>query len=349
MNQNPQIIASSRPLRTWLLSICALIFAMVIIGAITRLTDSGLSMVEWRPLWGFLPPLNDAEWNRVFDLYKASPEYEKKHFWMELADFKGIFFWEYLHRVLGRIIGLAYGVPLLVFWLRGMIPYGYGWKFFGMLILGGLQGLMGWYMVKSGLIDQPAVSHYRLAAHLSLAFLIFGLLLWLALSLKPLPTQKTNPPYTLALKLHLVGVLAIICITIIWGAFTAGMDAGLVYNDSFPKMGGQWIPPTLKQYVPLWVNFFENPVGIQFVHRWLGITSVIAVLSYWAHTVIRSRTSKHVHSYVHAFAVVALVQMSLGIATLLTNVDLHVAATHQAGALVLLSLLIVNLHHLKRS
>lgn len=344
MGEDIQNIDGFKAVCVWLYGVCALIFAMVVIGAITRLTDSGLSMVEWRPIWGFLPPMNDTEWQRVYELYQASPEFQKKHFWMDLSDFKGIFFWEYLHRVLGRLIGMVYAIPLLVFWVRGMIPKGYGWKFFAMFILGGMQGFMGWYMVMSGLVDEPAVSHFRLAAHLSLAFLIYGLLLWLALSLRPISLIKQKNAGR-SVSIHMVAVFGVVCITIVWGAFTAGMDAGLVYNDSFPKMGGQWIPPTLGQYSPLWVNFFENPVGIQFVHRWLGITTVLAVWSFWAHAFLKRRRDW----FIHSLAIMVFVQMSLGIGTLLTNVHLHVAVTHQAGALILLSLLIVNLNRLVRS
>ena len=296
-------------------------------------------MVEWRPLLGFLPPMNDTEWNRVYELYKASPEFEKKHFWMNLHDFKQIFFWEWLHRALGRIIGLAYALPLLWFWIRKQIPKGYGLKFFGMFILGSLQGLMGWYMVKSGLVDNPYVSHYRLAAHLSLAFLIFGLLLWLALGLnKNFKTTPSRP-----LHIHTTSALIILTITIIWGAFTAGLDAGLVYNESFPKMGGHWIPPTLHQYEPYWINLLKTPEGVQFLHRWLAIATVITILGLWAHAIKRG-VSKH---STHALAIIAVAQMTLGIVTLLSQVHLPIAVAHQGGALILLTTLLVNLKRFK--
>ncbi len=335
----------NKPIIIWLLSVAALVFTMIIVGAITRLTESGLSMVEWRPLIGALPPLNDAEWNRVFELYQQTPEFQKKNFWMELSEFKAIFFWEWFHRLLGRLIGVAFALPLLFFWIRGMIPQGYKLKFLGMLILGGLQGLMGWYMVKSGLVDVPAVSHYRLAAHLSLALLIVCLLLWLGLSLikQNTPYLKPKTDTCKPLFFHALIILGIVTITVFWGAFTAGLDAGLVYNDSFPKMGGRWIPPTLNQVSPFWLNMFENPVGVQFTHRWLGIITVFAVLSLWMHMLRRG----HAHWYTQGLAIIVLAQMGLGISTLLTGVNIVLATLHQAGAVCLLSLMIINIRYLK--
>ncbi|MGH1399032.1 MAG: COX15/CtaA family protein [Alphaproteobacteria bacterium] len=328
---------NSIPLQIWLFACCALVFTIVIVGAITRLTNSGLSMVEWRPLLGTLPPMNDAEWARVFDLYKSSPEFEKKHFWMDLPDFKAIFFWEWFHRLLGRTIGLAFALPLLVFWVKGMIPKGYGLKFIAMLALGGLQGLMGWYMVKSGLSDDPYVSHYRLAAHLGLAFLIFSLLLWLALSLRGKPSRPSAPLYK-----HTIAALGILILTIFWGAYTAGLDAGLIYNE-YPLMGGQFLPPTLAQYSPLWVNFFETPEGVQFTHRWLAALTLIAVIS------LHVRAMREGYKDWQNFALAGMVctQFALGIATLLSSVHLHTAVAHQGGALILLGLLVINLKRFK--
>lgn len=324
----------------WLFVCAGLVFAMVVVGAITRLTDSGLSMVEWRPIMGFLPPMDAVEWNRVFDLYKASPEYQKKHFWMDLSDFKAIFFWEWAHRFLGRVIGLAYGLPLLWFFLRGSIPKPYILPLLGLLVLGGMQGLMGWYMVQSGLVDVPAVSHYRLAAHLSLAFLIFSLLIWFGLSIGAVQTKvKKVACAGFSMLSHSILVLGLLILTIFWGAYTAGLDAGLVYNESFPKMGGAWIPPTLHQYSPFWINFFENPVGVQFVHRWLAMITVLSVLSFWVRGVMNGDR----HWSLHALAIMVLIQMILGITTLLSGVYIPLAVMHQAGALILLGLLVVNM------
>ncbi len=326
-------VKNPRAIAIWLFFSAFMVFAMMVIGAITRLSESGLSMVEWRPLIGALPPLNDGEWGRVFDLYRETPEYQKKNSWMEITDFKTIFFWEWLHRLWGRTIGLVFALPLIFFWTRKMIPHGYHPKLFALLILGGLQGLMGWYMVKSGLIDQPAVSHYRLAAHLSLAFLIFSALIWLGLSL----TIKTRRFGNRALNLHGWLALAFIIMTMIWGAFTAGLDAGLVYNDSFPKMGGGWLPPDFWKYDTAWMNMLENHSAVQFAHRWLAVTSVIVVLSLWLHGALKQKTFRALH----AAALMALAQMGLGIGALLSGVHIHIAAAHQAGAVFLIGLILM--------
>ena len=318
----------------WLYVCCGLVFTMVIVGAITRLTDSGLSMVEWRPLMGTFPPLTETEWGRVYELYQSSPEYQKKHFWMDLHDFKQIFFWEWFHRFIGRIIGLAFALPLFWFAIKKQIPKGYSLKFIGLLILGGLQGLMGWYMVKSGLSDDPYVSHYRLAAHLSLAFLVFSLLLWCALSIRATYGKGSKILYA-----HTWAVLGILIITIFWGAYVAGLDAGLIYNDAFPKMGGQWIPPDINQYEPFWTNFFETPSGVQFTHRWLAILTLLSIASLCVHAFKKGVR----HWSNHALGVMVAFQFTLGLATLLSNVYIPLAVLHQTGALILLGLMVVNL------
>ena len=312
---------------------------MIIVGAITRLTESGLSMVEWRPLIGALPPLSDTEWLRVFELYKATPEFQKTNFWMEMSDFKQIFFWEWFHRLLGRLIGMAYALPLIWFWIKNRIPQGFKPKLIGLLILGGLQGYMGWFMVKSGLVDQPNVSHYRLAAHLGLALLIFALLVKTALTLwsKPPAKHQLSKP----LILHLWMVLVCLIMTIFWGAYTAGLDAGLIYNDTFPKMGESWLPYDMALYQPFFVNLFENHAAVQWMHRWLAIMTTLAVLSFWGHAVYR----RQVTWPIHALAAMVLIQVILGIATLFSHVMIAMAVTHQAGAVMVLGLWVVNLHH----
>lgn len=331
----------SKAIPIWLFTCAAFVFVMVIVGAITRLTGSGLSMVEWRPLIGALPPLNETEWNRVFALYQKSPQFIYETYWMELHDFKVIFFWEWFHRLLGRFIGLVYAVPLAWFWIRGKIPAGYKLKLFGLLILGGLQGLMGWYMVKSGLSDVPAVSHYRLAAHLGLAFLLFSVLVWLGLSLSKVKPQPCKSLFT-----HGWIVLGSLVITIFWGAYVAGLDAGLIYNDTFPKMGDRWIPREIlsaKPYQPVWLNLFEDHVGVQFMHRWLAMFTVLMILGFWAHAAYK----KHTPLALNSLAVMALLQMGLGIATLLSGISLPLAVMHQTGALVTLMLLVITLWTLR--
>ena len=327
-----QAANSHKPLIIWLYFCAFMVFAMMIIGAITRLTESGLSMVEWRPLIGALPPLSEAEWIRVFEIYKETPEFQKKNSWMGLADFKYIFFWEWFHRLWGRLIGIAFALPLLVFWAKGMVPQNYKLKFLGMLALGGAQGVMGWYMVKSGLIDIPAVSHFRLAAHLSLAFLILGLLIWLARSL-------TSPPQYSHSKLfkHGIATLGILGVTIIWGAFTAGLDGGLIYN-SWPMMGDTLIPAEVSKG-GLEATLF-NPAGVQFAHRWLAFIAAFAVMFFWYRCMCHNINFKALN----IITILVVTQVILGITTLLSGVNIVLATLHQGTAALLVGFMIVALY-----
>jgi cytochrome c oxidase assembly protein subunit 15 len=311
----------------WLLLCCFMVFAMAVIGAVTRLTESGLSMTEWKPVTGALPPMSESQWQHQFDLYKQTPEYSAKHFWMQIEDFKKIFFWEWLHRLWGRTIGLIYALPLLWFLARKQLPPGTGWKFIGLLALGGLQGFVGWFMVKSGLVDRPSVSHFRLAVHLSLALLLFSLMLWLALDMRRAGPKILRMP---GKWLYGWGVLALLCVTIVWGAFVAGLDAGMIYN-TFPNMGTGLIPPDFG-------NIHSSPAGVQFTHRWLAISTFIAVMSYaWI-----NRGDK----IIPLTGLMALIQVGLGISTLLTQVNIGLAALHQSGAITLLALMIISQHRL---
>jgi cytochrome c oxidase assembly protein subunit 15 len=318
----------------WLLTSAFMVFAMAVIGAITRLTESGLSMTEWRPLIGAIPPLSDAEWMRVFNLYRETPEYIHKNAGMSLEEFKTIFFWEWFHRLWGRLIGIVYAVPLLYFWVSKKIPQGYGLKFFGLLLLGGAQGLLGWYMVKSGLVDRPSVSHYRLAAHLGMAFILFALLFKISLNfisvpkfLKPQLKDASEKRYKAA-KISRMMAGKLLALTIIWGAFVAGLDAGMIYNE-FPLMGGKFFPSDAGALSPFWMNFVENHAGVQFTHRWLAMTAALFVIAY-------SIIVKH-----YALFCMILVQVHLGISTLLSVVAIPMAAMHQAGALIVLALLVL--------
>lgn len=311
---------------------------MTIIGAITRLTESGLSITEWNVVMGALPPLNEAQWAAEFTKYQASPEFELKHFWMQVDDFKQIFFWEWLHRLWGRTIGLVFALPLLVFWMRRQIPRTLKPHLLGLLALGAAQGYMGWYMVQSGLVDQPAVSHYRLAAHLSLALIIYSYMLWLGLKLwTERPTAANSPVMFHPFPAHGAAALLCVAITIIWGAFVAGLDAGLIYN-SFPYMGDGLVPAEMWTQTPGWINLFENHASVQFMHRLLGIATGAAVCSYaWRGW----RTTRHaIFAYVGIWV---LVQIGLGISTLLSQVWIPVAVFHQFGAVILLSLTIASL------
>jgi len=301
-------------LSNWLFFTAFMVFSMAIIGAITRLTESGLSMVEWRPLIGALPPLSESEWMRVFALYQETPEYQHKNFGMSLSEFKTIFFWEWFHRLWGRLIGIVYALPLVYFWLRNMIPAHYKSKLLIGLALGGSQAIMGWYMVESGLVDRPSVSHFRLAAHLSLAFIIFGYLSWLAFSLKG-TIQRYQGSF--CLRRHGWSALCLLAMTIIWGAFVAGLNAGLVYN-TYPLMGGRWIPLELNSFI----SIINDPAAIQFIHRWIAILAAFMTISFaW-----------RVKNFPLMLAI--FTQVGLGIATLLCQVTLPLAVMHQAGALV---------------
>lgn len=319
--------AQRPPVIAWLYLCCFMVFAMAVIGAVTRLTESGLSITEWKPVTGALPPLSEAEWQRVYDLYRQSPEFVHKHSWMTLADFRKIFFWEWLHRLWGRLIGIAFGLPLLWFWVRKKIPRGYGWKFAGLFLLGGAQGALGWYMVKSGLADRPEVSHFRLAAHLALALVIFAALWWTALDLKDGETRNRRRE-PLSLVVHGGAALLLLSATIVWGAFTAGLDAGLIYN-SFPLMNGSFTPPEDFSGA---AAFFEQQAWVQFAHRWLAVSTGLAL----AALAVRTRDA--------ALGAMVLVQIGLGISTLLSGVYLPLAALHQAGAIILLALALRAVH-----
>jgi len=307
----------------WLFFVAGMVLCMAVIGAITRLTESGLSITQWQPISGILPPLNDADWDRAFALYRETPEFRDKHFWMEMADFKQIFFWEWLHRLWGRLIGVVYALPLLWFWVTKRIPEGYKAPLLGLLLLGGMQGVMGWVMVQSGLVDRPSVSHYRLAAHLSLAFILFGSLLWTAFSLR----QAAAPKASFCIRRHGWSALALLSLTIVWGAFTAGMDGGMVYN-TWPLMDGRLIPAE----AGVVSNLISNPAGAQFVHRWIAIAAAAAVLTFaW-----RVKNGP--------LAGMVFVQVALGVATVISQVSLPLAALHQAGAFVLIALMLHALH-----
>jgi len=310
-----------KPIAIWLFTMAVLVALMVVIGGVTRLTGSGLSMVEWRPLIGTLPPLTDTEWLRVFTLYQDSPEYNEINYGMSLAEFKLIFFWEYFHRLWGRMLGLAFGLPLIYFAARKMIPQGYGTPLLVLLVLGGLQGVIGWWMVKSGLVQDPTVSQYRLATHLSMALFIYGLLLWTGFNLF---YGKAHRPSG-----HLIGVVGIVSATIIAGAFVAGMDAGLLYNE-YPLMGEGLVP--IEYGEEGLSDPFDNPASAQFHHRWIAVLAVIGVLSIWR----RAHKMPALRNRGFLMGLIVLCQFALGIITLLNGVPVWMGAAHQLGAVLLL-------------
>ncbi|MEN3973590.1 COX15/CtaA family protein [Emcibacter sp. SYSU 3D8] len=319
----------------WLIAVAALIVIMVLLGGVTRLTESGLSIVEWRPVTGTLPPLSDSAWQAEFDKYKTSPEFQKKNSDFTVADFKTIFWFEYLHRLLGRLIGLAFAVPF--FWMlwRGQIPGPLKPRLWLLLGLGGLQGFMGWYMVASGLVDRPDVSQYRLAAHLGIAFGIYGYMVWLIFGLlRPAPGRLA--PFC--------GVLTgLIFLQILAGAFVAGIDAGFIYN-TWPAMdNGRFIPAGIWTDPPLWPGMFEDHRIVQFNHRMLAYLITLLVGVWWWF-------NREKGAPAHLLALATLFQVVAGIVTVLVlpYVPAWLAVFHQAGGLALLTASLYALHRVRK-
>jgi cytochrome c oxidase assembly protein subunit 15 len=321
----------------WLLLCIALVFLMVVVGGITRLTDSGLSMVDWRPLLGTLPPLSEQAWQRSFEQYQQYPQFQQTFPTMTLAEYKGIFFWEYVHRLLGRVIGLVFVLPLVYFWLRGRLSTVLKRRLLIALVLGGAQGVMGWYMVMSGLIDVPRVSHLRLTAHLCLALLIMCYLFWLLLALRRTPLPPPRPGHQL-----LAGLLvAVAVVQVVYGALVAGLRAGYLYN-TFPKMGDQWVADGVYAAHLALGNFVHNPVTVQFVHRWLAMLFLGLVLAYWLQ--LRRDPEPRRRNAAALLFVLTLAQVLLGIYTLVNGVPLGAGVMHQGGAAALLLALVWVIH-----
>lgn len=315
------------PVVTWLNILAILVIIMVAIGGTTRLTGSGLSMTRWKPISGALPPMTEVAWNEEFAAYQKSPEYIKKNSHMKLDDFKKIFFWEYFHRLFGRLIGLVFAIPFLIFLIRKKIPDGKKLKLFFAFILGGSQGLLGWWMVKSGLVDIPEVSHYRLCAHLILAFIIIFYLKVLSLEV------EKNRTYCFTRDgLIFTSIMALLLVQIIYGAFLAGLDGGLTYN-TFPKMGRSWIPDTLFAFSPWIKNFFENTALIQFIHRILG--SLLLLSSVFCFYKFKKAQGEYRSNYL-VFGILIWVQFALGVLTLVNLVPISLAVLHQFGASLLI-------------
>ncbi len=348
--QTAPISAAARPATAeravglWLLALAGMVLVQVMLGAITRLTDSGLSIMEWRPIMGAIPPLSDAEWQRVFALYQQIAEYHQVNAGMTLDGFMSIFWWEYFHRLWGRLIGVAFAVPFLWFWLRGHVRGERALRLLGIFALGGLQGLMGWIMVASGFADRTDVSQYRLVAHLLLALVIYGALLWSALDLL-YPNAVDKGQWML--RRHGWIMMAVITLEIAIGGFVAGLDGGLVYNN-FPMMGEHWIAPDLFFLSPWWINVFENPVTAQFLHRLAA--GFVAIALIWL--VVRARRSDlapHLKRRFYYLPFGLLGQAAIGIATLMLVVPLPLAVAHQAGAFILFSLGLFALHGVRRA
>ncbi len=335
-----------RAVTRWLTVCLFLVFAMVILGGVTRLTGSGLSMVTWHPT-GMLPPLTTEQWGAEFQLYKQYPEYQKLNRGMSLDAFKRIYWFEYSHRMLGRLIGLVFLLPFVYFWLRKMIRPGLTPRLVVMFILGGLQGLLGWYMVQSGLVNVPQVSQYRLTAHLMSAMIIFGFILWTILNLAfPDSYRRLADSDAAVWRKTSLALIALLLLTIASGGFVAGLDAGMIFN-TFPLMGGKLIPDGIGALSPWYLNPLENLVTVQFDHRWLAITTGLILLAWYLRGRARFRQNPLNLSF-KLVGMMVIIQVALGIATLLWQVPVVLGALHQAGALLLFSALLFNVHALSR-
>jgi cytochrome c oxidase assembly protein subunit 15 len=329
--------AHLRALRIWLGAVALLIVAMILVGGATRLTDSGLSITEWKPIMGAIPPLSEADWKQAFEAYQKIPEYIEIKRGMSLEEFKTIFWWEWAHRFLGRFIGVAFFVPFVAFWAAGYISRTLLPRLLGLFVLGGLQGAMGWYMVKSGLVDRTDVSQYRLAAHFGIALIILGYTLWLLFGL-----GKEHRRAQIAAPAVVAGlVLALIFVQLLAGALVAGLDAGMGYN-TWPLINGAFIPGGLNSAQRWYLNLFENPLTVQFDHRMLGYAVVAATLAQAIWLALRRAPAPVIGSAL-TLAIFALLQAVLGVWTLLLAVPIPLGLAHQAGAIAVFA---ASLYHL---
>jgi len=330
----------------WLLACCALVFAMVVLGGVTRLTHSGLSIVEWQPLVGVVPPLSDRDWLEQFEKYQRTPEYQQVNRGMSLEGFKGIFWLEYWHRLLGRLIGLAFFVPFAWFLARGRLSRRLAWQLGGIFVLGAAQGAMGWYMVASGLVNEPRVSQYRLTAHLALAVAIYGAMLWTALDLlfARALAQREAPARVRRLAWSATALVALMVVT---GGFVAGIRAGRAYN-TFPLMNGHLVPPEILMLDPWWENFFSNMATVQFDHRLVAWMLAFLVPVLWVQ-VTKHPVQARARRFAHLLLATLAAQIGLGIATLLLGVPVALGAAHQGGALVVFTAALGLNHALARA
>lgn len=326
---------ANRRVRLWLWCGAGLILLMMIIGGITRLSGAGLSMTDWNLLLGAVPPMNEAEWLSKFADYKQFPEYLELNRGMSLSEFKAIFFWEYLHRLIGRVIGLVFLVPFSWFWYRGYFTRDQIKKVAYLFILGALQGGMGWFMVKSGLVDMPHVSHFRLAAHLLLAFLLFGYCVWLALDFNDRGDAARDEPLAGArnLRYWLLALAVLLIVQVSWGALVAGLDAGYIYN-TFPMMNQAWWPVNGWLLTPGILNLVENPGTVQWVHRILGTLLALAAILLWIKTYFEP-VDGYIRNRVSLFLFMILLQYLLGVVTLIYHVPISLGVAHQALAMII--------------
>jgi heme a synthase len=338
MTENP------RTLVVWLIACALMVAAMMLIGAVTRLTESGLSMVEWRPLIGALPPLSTPEWERVFDLYRKTSEYRLENAGMLLSEFKTIFWWEFIHRLWGRLIGVAFGVPLIWFLWRGYISPRLRLHLLALFVLGAAQGGIGWWMVKSGFVDRHDVSQYRLTVHLSMAFLILGYMLWLIAGILTETNAGSRTPDWF--RHSLSALLIVVFATVMSGGLVAGLGAGFDYN-TWPLIAGAWVPNGVFDTVPFWRAAFEDILTVQFNHRMFAYATVTSVLCLCGFG-YRTAHSRWQRMILLLFAGMALAQFALGVATLLSVVAIPLAVMHQAGAILLFSTATLARHAFRR-
>ena len=336
-----------RQLRLWFWSIAATTFAVVVIGGITRLTHSGLSMVDWRPVMGVVPPLNDAQWTEAFDRYRQFPEYQLRT-GMTVTEFKNIFFWEYLHRLVARLIGAVFLIPFAFFWRAGYLNRPLATRALALFGLGAMQGAVGWLMVQSGLVDRPSVSHYRLALHLVLALTILGFSVWLARDLairSPRAAARSSARRAIRRGLGIVG--ALLAAQMVWGALVAGMRAGLLFG-TFPLMAGHLIPPGWLAVDPPLLNVVQNPATVQWVHRLLGSALLVSVIVF-SLRVRGIAPDQPTHRLNVALLSLIASQYLLGVLTLIYQVPVLLAALHQAMALVILIVWVASMHRVCNS
>jgi heme a synthase len=332
---------SRRSVAAWLLACCALVFLMVVVGGITRLTHSGLSMVEWQPIMGAIPPLNDTQWEEAFAKYRETPEFRLRNHDMTVEGFKGIFWWEYVHRLLGRLIGVFFLAGFLYFLLRKRLDGDVAWKLGVIFVLGAVQGALGWFMVASGLVDEPRVSSVRLAAHLALAFVIYGAMLWVALDLLIRERGLASD----GMRGRSGAMVALVLLMVISGALVAGIRAGHAYN-TWPLMNGKLIPDEILLIEPWYANIAYNMATVQFLHRVLAIVVLLAAISLWFDA-RREPPNDRPRFWSTILVAVTLAQVGLGIGTLLLGVPINLAALHQAGAVVVFSCAIMLRHTLR--
>ncbi len=328
----PSYYKKNKYVYSWLLIGCLLIGLIVIIGGITRLTQSGLSMVKWEPIVGMVPPLNLQDWNEAFELYKQSPEFEHYNSDFTLSEFKSIFFWEYLHRMMARLLGFVFLIPCVVFWIKGYFSTKVKKQVILIFVLGAFQGVLGWFMVKSGLVDQPHVSHFRLASHLVTAFGLMIYIYWVALSLKYEPIVHTSA----ALISWVRGLIALLVIQIIYGAFVAGLKAGLFYT-TWPKMGREWVPDSFGDIIGREgvMSLLESPGIVQFIHRIIGLTILVVISILWYKARSIQLTSFQKYGLNGLIAAISI-QFTLGVFTLINSVPLVLGVLHQFGAIFVL-------------